>query len=207
MSRKVVRLTVDHFVAVDAPCQRCLFWELDPVRRGRVDPADAAREKQAWISEVLREWGSVGRVALVDEVPVGYVIYAPSALVPGAASFPTAPTSADAVLLTTAYVVPRHRGAGLGRMLIQGMAADLTQRGGIRAVECFAGERPGLVPPGFLDSVGFKTQRPHPITPRMRMDLTSTLRWRDELESTLSRLLRSVRPSPGATRQSTGSSR
>ena len=40
------------------------------------------------MSEVLREWGSCGRVALVDGEPVGYLIYAPPAFVPGAAGVP-----------------------------------------------------------------------------------------------------------------------
>ena len=80
---------------------------------------------------MLREWGSCGRVVLVDDRPVGYLVYAPEAFVPGAAGFPTAPISPDAVLLTMAYVDPAHRGGGLGRMLVQGMARDLIRRGGV----------------------------------------------------------------------------
>lgn len=208
MSRKVVRLTVDNFSAIETPCRGCLRWELDPVRRTRVAHTDVETEKQAWISSVLRDWGSCGRVVLVDDVPVGYLMYAPPAYVPGADGFPTAPASPDAVLLTTGYVVPQHRGGGLGRMLIQGMARDLIGRD-IRAVECFGDARRrkddavpgGLLPAAFLGSVGFKTQRNHPTTPRMRMDLTSALTWRDEVEMALERLLRAVRPAPEATRQ------
>ena len=91
MSRKIVRLTLDHLETFRAPCRSCLFWEMDPVRRERV--ADPCAEKDAWMSEVLREWGSCGRVALVDDRPVGYLVYAPEAFVPGAAGFPTAPIS------------------------------------------------------------------------------------------------------------------
>src|SRR6476619_5894195 len=83
MSRKIVRLTLDHLDALPDPCRSCLFWELDPVRRARVE--DPRGEKDAWLSQVLREWGSCGRVALVDDVPVGYLVYAPEAFVPGAA--------------------------------------------------------------------------------------------------------------------------
>ena len=108
MSRKIVRLTLDHLETIGAPCRSCLFWELDLVRRGRV--SDACGEKDAWVGEVLREWGSCGRVALVDDELAGYLIYAPTAFVPGAAVFPTAPASADAVVMTTAYVAPAHRG-------------------------------------------------------------------------------------------------
>lgn len=154
MSRKIVRLTLDHLDALPEPCRSCLFWELDPVRRERVE--DPRGEKDAWLSQVLREWGSCGRVALVDDRPVGYLVYAPEAFVPGAASFPTAPVSPDAVLLTNVYVEPAHAGGGLGRMLVQGMARDLIERGGIKAVEAFGdtrGVRSCVAPVEFLGSV------------------------------------------------------
>ncbi len=208
MSRKVVRLTLDHLALLDedldAPCTTCLFWQLDPVSRARVAPDEAAAEKEAWVSEVLREWGSCGRVALVDDRRVGYVIYAPPAFLPGAGAFPTSPASPDAVLLSTVWVHPDHRAGGLGRMLVQGMARDLVKRGGIAAVEAFgdtrgpgpgAGRRTCVVPADFLGSVGFKTHRPHPITPRMRMDLRTALTWRTEVEAALERLVGVVRPS------------
>ena len=199
MSRKIVRLTLDHLAELDSPCRRCVFWELDPVRRARVAAADAPGEKDAWISEVLRSWGSCGRVLLVDGVVRGLIVYAPSAYVPGASTFPTSPVSADAVVLTTVWIDPAMTGSGLGRMLIQAMAKDLIGRGGIRAVEAFAssgGEAPCLLPAEFLGGVGFRTHRQHPRTPRMRMELRSALTWRDEVEAALERLVGVVRPSP-----------
>lgn len=214
MSRKVVRLTVDHLARLPESIRTCLFWELDPVRRDRVPPEEAAAEKEAWLSEVLREWGSCGRVVLVDDDVAGMAVYAPEAFVPGAAGFPTAPVSPDAVLLTTVYVDPARTGGGLGRLLVQGMARDLIRRGGIPAVEAFghvrhAGPQPVTerirctVPADFLGSVGFKTQRPHPTSPRMRMDLRTALTWRDEVESAIERLVDVVRPVPAPARPST----
>ena len=105
--------------------------------------------------------------------------------------------SADAVLLTTAYVDPEHAGGGIGRMLVQAMARDLVQRGGIRAVEAFGDTRSRggcVVSAEFLAHVGFRTHRPHPTTPRMRMDLRSALTWKDEVEAALERLVGVVRP-------------
>lgn len=202
MARKVVRMTLDHLAALEGPCRSCVFWELDPVRRERVD--DPAAEKEAWVSAVLRDWGSCGRVVLVDDRPVGYALYAPPAYYPGAGAFPTSPVSNDAVLLSALYVEPEARGGGLGRMLVQGMARDLIERGGVAAVEAFGDTRgPGLTGAGrcvvsveFLASVGFKTQRAHAVTPRMRMDLRSALSWREEVEAALERLLGAVRPAP-----------
>jgi len=202
MARTTVPLTLDLLARIDAPCRQCVFWELDPVRRERLDPEEARAEKEAWISEVLREWGSCGRVLMVDGEPRGYVVYAPAAYVPGAASYPTAPVSADAVLLTTAWVDPAYDGVGMGRLLIQGMARDLIcrQDEGIRAVEAFARTGRGgatgacALPADFLARVGFKTHRAHPRTPRMRMDLRSTVTWRDELGAAWERLVHVVRP-------------
>lgn len=205
MGRTTVPLTLDHLDALDdlgAPCRTCLFWELDPVRRDAVrDPEERAQVKEAWVSEVLREWGSCGRVAMVDGTAVGYLVYAPAAYLPGAAAFPTAPVSSDAVLLTTARVREEYGAAGIGRLLVQGMARDLiSRRDGIRAVEAFAttgrwAAPPGcLVPAEFLARVGFKTHRAHPRTPRMRMDLRSIVTWRDEVELALEKLAGVVRP-------------
>lgn len=212
MVRKTVALTVDTLAALPGPSRSCLFWELDPVRReevrsGRGRPP--AVEKEAWLSEVLREWGSCGRSVVLDEGPVGYVIYVPAAFAAGSAGLPTAPVGQDAVLMTMAWIDPRYRRAGLGRLLIQGMARDLASRGNISAVEAFGHTQAGraglptpecpqrcVVPEPWLARVGFKTQRAHGTTPRMRMDLRTTLRWRDEVEAALDRLVGAVRPVP-----------
>lgn len=214
MSRKVTRLTLDHLAAIDSPVTTCLFWQLDPVSRERVPPEEALAEKEAWISHVLREWGSCGRVVLVDDQPVGFAIYAPPAYFPGAGAFATAPPSPDAVLLSTVWVHPDHTGGGLGRMLVQGMARDLVKRGGLSAVEAFGDLRGPtrrhdcVVPADFLGSVGFKTHRPHGTTPRMRMELRTALTWRTEVEAALERLVGAVRPnaapSPGEARRGEG---
>jgi GNAT superfamily N-acetyltransferase len=200
MTRRIVRLQPEHLAALDAPCGSCLFWERDPVARQRA--LDPAAEKAGWIAEVEREWGPCGQTALVDDVPVGYVLYAPAAFVPGAGAFPTAPVSPDAVLLTVAHVVPSAAGGGVGRMLVQRMARDLLKRD-VRAVEAFGDERGGrscVLPVGFLEAVGFRTHRGHGSTPRMRMDLRTTVPWRREVEAAWGRLVGVVRPAPKTSR-------
>jgi GNAT superfamily N-acetyltransferase len=198
MARRIVRLTRDTLAELPESARSCLFWELDPVARRRAERAgEAAAEKAAWVSRVLLEWGSCGRVLLVDGRPAGFVLYAPPAYLPGSASLPTAPVGEDAVQLATMYVHPEQRGAGFGRLLMQAMAGDLLRRGGLRAVEAFgrAGRgEPCVLPADFLLRVGFTTQRPHPRYPRMRLELRSALTWREELEVALDRLLGVVRP-------------
>jgi GNAT superfamily N-acetyltransferase len=202
VSRRLARLTLDNLRDLPIGCQSCVFWELDPVRRERaVAAGEAACEKEAWVSRVLLEWGSCGRVAYVDGDPAGYVLYAPPSFLPGADSFPTAPVGEDAVLLATAMVYPEYAGGGLGRVLMQTVVKDLVKRGGIRAVEAFGdtrADRDGyggcVLPADYLLRVGFKTQRAHHRYPRMRLELKSAVTWRDEVESALERLLGAVRP-------------
>lgn len=211
MGHRIERLTLDHLDRLPGGCGQCVFWELDPVRRGAVRGHEA-EEKTAWISTLLREWGSCGRVAVVDGEVVGQVIWAPPLHVPSAGGFATSPISPDAVVLTTVYVDAAHRGGGLGRMLLQGMARDLIERGGVRAVEAFGDTRGRaghcVVPADFLLAVGFSTHRAHAVNPRMRMDLRTTLSIREELERGLERLLAPIkRPAPGKLAQPSRSSR
>jgi GNAT superfamily N-acetyltransferase len=198
-----VRLTVDTLPDLPEHARSCLHWELDPVRRQRLEGAEAAlAEKEAWVSHVLLEWGSCGRVLYVDDEPAGFILYAPPWYFPGSGSYPTAPVSEDAVQLAAAGVVPEHAGHGLGRLLLQEMVKDLLERGDVRAVECFGAagvaDDPCQLPVEFLQRVGFGTHRPHRRSPRMRMELKSVVTWREEVEQALERLLGKVRPSRSA---------
>jgi GNAT superfamily N-acetyltransferase len=212
MSRRIARLTLDTLADLPEEIRTCLHWERDPVRRSQIERAGvAAEEKEAWVSTVLLEWGSCGRVVYVDDEPAGFVLYAPPVYFPGSASYPTAPVAEDAVQLATAQVFEGYGGGGLGRVLMQAMARDLVKRGDVRAVEAFAVRGTATdgcpLPVEFLQRVGFKTCRPHPRHPRLRLDLRSVLTWREEMESALAKLLDAVRPgraAPAAPRAVTG---
>ncbi len=161
------------------------------------DAGDPELEKEAWISSTLLEWGSCGKIVYVDGAAAGFVLYAPPLYVPRSVAFPTSPVSADAVLMTTAHIVPEFQGGGLGRMLVQGVAKDLVRRG-VRAIEAFGDlkwEKPGCVLPAeYMLAVGFKTVRPHHRYPRMRLELKSAVSWREDVEVALERLLGSMSP-------------
>lgn len=199
------RLTLDNLARLPGDCATCTFWEFDPVRRQQIRGHEA-EEKAAWLSAMLRDWGSVGRVVTVDDQVVGHLLWAPALHLPGSQSFATAPVSSDAVLLATGYIDPEYRGQGLARVLIQSMAKDLIKHGGIGAVEAFGALRPDpsncVLPVDFLLAVGFKTHREHPAYPRMRMDLRTTITWREEFEAAAERLFGVVtkkRPAPRPT--------
>lgn len=207
MSRRIVSLTLDVLEDLPRRCRGCVFWELDPVAAEQAcDGGDTGFEKELWVSTALLEWGACGRVAYEGEAPAGFVLYAPPAYVPRAAAFPSAPVSADAVLLTTAHVVPEYAGTGMGRELLQSAAKDLARRG-IKAIEVFGDQRGEehacVAPADFLRSVGFKTVRPDPHYPRLRLELRTALSWRAEVDRALDQLLATAGSVIGA--QSRGS--
>lgn len=221
MSRRLVSLTLDTLEELPHPCRTCVFWELEPAAAHHACVSgDPALEKEAWVSQTLLEWGSCGKLAYVDADPAGYVIYAPPVYLPRASLFPTAPVSADAVLLTTVHVASAYAGGGLGRMLVQEAARDLARRG-LRAIETFGDVRAGkpdpaglagggcVAPADFFLAVGFKTIRPHPRYPRLRLDLRTALSWRAEVEYALDRLLGTMTPEQalGSVRQTSAPTR
>src|ERR1700754_2074057 len=198
MSRRLVSLTLDTLEDLPTRCRSCVFWELDPVSQDRaIECGDPALEKEAWVSSTLLEWGSCGKIAYVDGVPAGFVLYSPPLYTPRSVAFPTSPVSADAVLLMTAHIIPEFSGGGLGRMLIQGVAKALTRRA-FKAIEAFGylkWEEPScVVPAEYLLSVGFKTVRPHLRFPRLRLELKTAVSWREDVEVALERLLGSMSP-------------
>ncbi|MBL1083261.1 GNAT family N-acetyltransferase [Streptomyces actinomycinicus] len=200
MGRRLVPLTLDNLQDLPPRCRSCVFWELDPVSgEAAVTGGTSALEKEGWISAVLLDWGSCGRVVYVDDVPAGFVLYAPPAYVPRSTAFPTSPVSPDAVQLMTAFVMPGYQGQGLGRVLVQTVAKDLLRRG-FKAIEAFGDARwkePAcLLPADHLLAVGFKTVRQHPTHPRLRLELRSTLSWKEDVEMALDRLLGAVQKEP-----------
>jgi GNAT superfamily N-acetyltransferase len=131
-------------------CRGCVAWELDAEGvRSAVRLGDTEFEKEVWLSGVMLTWGSAGQIVTVDDRPVGFALFAPPTAVPGASAFPTSPVSPDAVLLTTARILPEFTGQGLARYLMNGVVSALTRRG-VRAIELF-GYEDAPVPTGTDD--------------------------------------------------------
>lgn len=202
MSRDVVGVTLDNLEDLPKKCRKCVYWEVAPHLASTAEEfGETEFEKEAWVSSVLLEWGSCGRIVYSERLPIGFALYAPPSIVPRAGAFPTSPPSPDAVLLTSFHVQQEFRGGGVGRTLVQAVANDLTRRG-VKAIEAFGDARPGeteiegehvcVLPAAFLTSVGFKTVRPHPRWPRLRLELRSSITWKQDVESALERLLGQV---------------
>ena len=200
MSRRLVNITLDNLSDLPTRCRSCVYWELDPVAGERTCTSGSADlEKEAWVSDTLLEWGSCGKIAYVDSAPAGFILFAPPAYVPRAVAFPTSPVSPDAVLLMTARLMPEFTGGGLGRMLVQAVVRDVARRG-VKAVEAFGSharderDHQCVLPADYLLAVGFKTVRPHPTFPRLRLDVKSTVSWKEDVEYAIERLFSSMTP-------------
>lgn len=157
----------------------------------------------AWAEQVCGRWGACGVMTVNAGEVIGYLLLAPPDLLPEEAVF-AAGASRDAAVLLTGWVAEPHRGHGVGKQLVRSAAA-LAVRRSIRALEAFGAGGTGsngtraqlLLPVGWLTAVGFEVTRPHPVTPRLRMELRSTARWRFELSTVIGRLSGLVaRPAP-----------
>jgi GNAT superfamily N-acetyltransferase len=191
MARRLVSVTVDNADDLPSPCRSCAFWE-----GGDRLPDPSAKDD--WLSAVLLESGRCGNILYVDGVVAGFALYAPPEYVTGAPAFGAARPSDDALLLTTARILPEFAAAGLGRVLIQSVVKDALGRRGIRALEAYGdlqGEPNGcILPSEFLTAVGFKTVQAHPRYPLFRMEMRTVLRWRGDVGEALERWLGAIRP-------------
>ena len=224
MPARITPLRLEAFEQLPKHARRCVFWELDPATLSGDDHlADPEFEKEAWLSMVMLEWGSCGQLAVecgedaapsADAPCLGYAFYAPPRAVPRATLFPTAPVSADAVLLTTLGVDAAAEAEGLTRHLMAAVVGDLVRRG-VRALEAFGRTAEALelsdsgvvslgdcsveqcvIDAEFLLDAGFAVVAPHPYFPRMRLELEQGLGWKADVEAALERLLESAQLRP-----------
>jgi GNAT superfamily N-acetyltransferase len=191
MSRRLASITLDNVDDLPQPCRTCVFWEA-----GLRAPPGATKDD--WLSSVLLDWGSCGRILYVDGEVAGYAVYAPPEYVGGVPGYATSEVSSDAILLMTARVLPQFTAGGLGRVLIQSVVKDALSRRGVRALEAFGDVRGEelacVIPSEFLTAVGFKTVHRHPRYPRLRLDLRTVLSWRGDVELALERWIGAIRP-------------
>ena len=190
-SRRLRPMGVADLARLPEPCGQCAFWESSlPDLAAPADHADRPALKADWAQAVVDRWGFCGVVAVAEGEIVGYLTMAPAGYVRRLGAFATEPVRPDVAVLLAAQVAERWRGNGLGRQLVQS-AAGLLARRDLRAVEAVGTYREGpscIMPVPWLEAVGFTVVRAHPVTPRLRMDLQNTVRWRPDLGAAWHRL-------------------
>jgi hypothetical protein len=147
---------------VPAVCHDCIWWQT----RG-----DRQIDKRKWIEKAETEWGPWGTVYYdADGRVLGSMQYGPAGLFPRAADLPAGPPSADAVLVTCAYLVETSS-PWVMQSLFLAAIGDAKDRGA-KALETFAfryreGEsqyerfqvHKTIFPADFLADLGFQTLR------------------------------------------------
>lgn len=203
-TRRPAELTADLLDELPERCRRCLFWELgsprpiDGVELHDEMAADPAGQKTSWWASRELEHGAVGRAVRIDGDLVGYSLAGPGrAFAVRRAPIPR--VSAEALLLATIWVEPSHRGAGVGRLLVQAAVKEAI-RTDLRAVEAYGDRRHRdgncLIPSMWLLHEGFEVHREHVRYPLLRLDVRSTVRWTEPLEQAVESALARIGPRP-----------
>lgn len=203
-------LTPARLSGIEDPCRHCGYPHSSRPARPGADDTDAPD----WARQVTDRWGLCGVSAQVNGQVAGYLTFEPADLVP-AVSLPgiggsTADAfSRDAAVVMALEVCREHRRHGLGRDLVRSAIGQLARRriSQVEAIGTFG--RPGipyaddaagptmiLLPVGFWQAVGFRIIRPHPSTPTLRLDVSSTARWRPNLAAAWRRVSDLVSQTP-----------
>ena len=174
MTTTVAGLTGATLQTAPTVCHDCIWWQSRTGRRA---------EKQRWIEKIEDDWGAWGTVYHdADGRVLGSMQYGPAPLFPRAAELPAGPPSADAVLVTCAYLV-----SGAAQWVMQSLflaaIGEARDRGG-SALEAFAyrypeGESPyerflvhrTVFPRDFLTDFGFRTVRAEGRVELARLEL------------------------------------
>lgn len=208
MAVRTVPLVGDVLDDLPPRCRSCVFWELgadrpsDPTNpSGAPDDGRAANDrvrKQGWVTAQSLEAGAPGVLLRDGDRSVGYALFAPSRALPQrGGSVP--PTSADALVLATAWVEPAARSAGSGRALVRAAVREAL-RLELRAVEAYGDRRARewdcVLPAVWLVHEGFEVAAEHPRYPLLRIDTGRVARWAESLEHAVEELLGRSRGRP-----------
>lgn len=210
MSRpRLRRLGVRDLHRLPSTCPSCVLGAERPP--GLESSSGAA----TWARAAEEAWGFCGVGLFHVERVVGYVLLTSPLHVPRLGPQSGYGLNPDAAVIMSIRVLPEYADCGLGRQLLQAAAARIA-RTNFNALEVRGSYTSGLcaIPSvGFLKAVGFDVIDPHPQHPRLRLDLSRTVRWTPDLRASAERLLNWARPLPpepvgrshGAGRSSLGS--
>lgn len=196
MGVRTVPLVGDLLDDLPTRCRSCVFWELGAERPGEraADEERAARDrvrKQGWVTAQALEGAAPGVQLRDGDRRVGYALFGPATALPQrGATVPS--TSADALVLATAWIDPDLRGRGHGRLLVQAALREAL-RLDLRAVEAYGDRRSRewdcVMPAAWLLHEGFEVAAEHPRYPLLRIDVGRVARWAESLEHAVEELL------------------
>lgn len=196
--RPVTRASVRELPPV---CRGCAFWQS---REGR------AVDKARWAERVEDGWGAWGTLYVADgERLLGSIQYGPAREFPRAAELPAGPPSADAVLITCAYLVDPSSPWVMQSLFLAVIGEARDRR--IPAIETFGYRYPEgqsaherfivhrtVFPADFLADFGFFAKRADGRVELARLELGGLVPAADtSVERLLDRAKELLTPQPG----------
>jgi hypothetical protein len=171
---RVAGLTGATLRTAPSVCHECIWWQSQSGRE---------IEKERWIGRAEEDWGAWGTVYYDDDGRVlGSMQYGPASLFPRAAELPAGPASADAVLVTCAYLVDPAKPWVMQSLFLAAIGDARQKRA--QALETFAYRYPEgestyerfhvhrtVFPRGFLSDFGFLTVRAAGRVELVRLEL------------------------------------
>ena len=171
---RVAGLTGATLSTVPAVCHDCVWWQSRSSR---------TTDKSRWIEHAEEEWGAWGSIYRDDDGRVlGSMQYGAAELFPRAAELPAGPPSADAMLVTCAYLVDQSTPWVLQSLFLAAIG-DARDKGA-KALEAFAYRYPEgesaeerfrvhrtVFPADFLADFGFRPVRSAGRVELARLDL------------------------------------
>jgi ribosomal protein S18 acetylase RimI-like enzyme len=136
--------------------------------------ADMERKKFEWFKTVAKDFGGCIKIALFNEVSVGFMQYAPAEYFPRVKEYASGPPSEDAVFIACLYVPDKNqRGRGFGKTMLKNLIEEFREKG-FKAVETFARTSSENNPSGPLKlylGFGFEVKSEKDDFPLVRLEL------------------------------------
>ena len=193
MATRLEGLTSGTIRTAPTVCQDCVWWQS---RSGRTT------DKRRWAARAEDEWGAWGTIYEDEHGRIlGSMQCGPAALFPRAAELPAGPPSADAVLVTCAYLVDPASQWVMQSLFLAAIGEARDK--GARSLETFGYRYPEgesayerflvhrtIFPRDFLADFGFRPVRTQGRVELVRLDLGGL---QPVLEGRRARVLRALR--------------
>ena len=135
---KIESANESNFGDIPNPCRQCLYWQTSEPFDEKMLKPEMAQQKWEWLNEVAKEFGSCIKLAYLNDVPIGFIQYAPAKFFPCVKEYASGPPSEDAVFIACLYIANKElRGKGLGTSMLENLIGKLKERR-FKAIETFA---------------------------------------------------------------------
>lgn len=171
---EVKRVDESSFKDIPNPCRYCVYWQTTGNHGEEMMKLEMELEKRKWFDEVVRAFGNCLKVAYLNNVPIGFVQYAPAKFFPRMKEYTPEQPREDSVFIACLYIINKEaRGKGFGTLMLKDLVAELKKRR-FNAVETFARRSSAENPSGPLKLYlkhNFRTEIEKDDFPLVRLEL------------------------------------